>query len=221
MEQKPRKFVSRKRYVASVIIGTIVFLLIFGLSYSLSYLELNRVTGLQAETSYDIFEDRLDYSFFNEPFCSGAAFDQITKDLAFQGRIIDDLENKLGKNDVAVLERKKFYTLVELEHLEFINLLNERCDGNVDTILFFYSNSDPKLDTSEEAGRILGVLHQRRVNLVIYSFDIDLKSELVDKLEAKYNITTSEAPVIVINEETKLEMPVNIQEVEKRLSAFS
>ena len=51
---------------------------------------------------------------------------------------------------------------------------------------------------------------------MIYSFDIDLASELVDKLKKKYNITNS--PVIVINEKTMIEMPVNINEIEKYLN---
>ena len=51
--------------------------------------------------------------------------------------------------------------------------------------------------------------------MIIYSFDVDLDSDLVDKLEKKYNITGS--PVAVINEKAKIELPANIQEIEKHL----
>ena len=60
MEQKVRKFESRKRYLAAIIIGTIAFIIVFAASYALSYFELNRVSGLQTDVSYDIFKDRLD-----------------------------------------------------------------------------------------------------------------------------------------------------------------
>src|SRR3990172_5594780 len=213
--EKPREFSSKKRYVLAFIIGTILFLLIFLISYSISYFEINRVSGLQTDISYNIFEDRLDYSFFNEPVCSAGSFEKISQDLGFQGRIIDDLETKLGKQDKAVLARKKFYTLVELEHLEFVKLINERCDGTVNTILFFYSNNKSEIDISEEAGRILGVVHQRNINLVIYSFDVDLNSDLVNKLKNKYNVADS--PIAVINEKVQVKLPANILEIEKHL----
>ena len=213
MKMEPRDFSSKKRYVAAIIIGTAVFLLVFGLSYSLSYLELKRVSGLQDDSSYAIFEDRLSYSFFNESICAGATLQEVTRDLGFQGRIMDDLERKLGKHDPVVLARKKFYVLVELEHMEFVNLLNERCNGQVNTILFFYSNSESKIEAAEEAGRILGVAHGRNQNLVIYSFDVDLDSEIVKKLKAKYDITGSN--VAVINEAVSLQLPANILEIEE------
>jgi len=212
MEQ--RKFESKNRYMISLIIGTVIFLLIFAVSYSISYFELQRVSNIQVGIGYDIFKDKLDYSFFNEPICDKASFDKVSQDLGFQGRIIDDLERKLGKQNEDVLLRKQFYSLIELEHLEFVKEFNQKCREKVDTILFFYTNNVSELKDSEEAGRILGIIYNRNENLTIYSFDVDLESDLVDKLENKYNIT--ETPSIVINEKTKIRVN-NISEIEKYL----
>ena len=213
MEQ--RKFENKNRYIISLIIGTLVFLLIFAISYSISYFELQRVSNLQTGVGYDIFEDKLDYSFFNINICGTESFEKVSQDLGFQGRIIDDLERKFGKQDEDVLFRKQFYSLIELEHFEFVKTYNAKCGNKIDTILFFYSNNASQIEDSEEAGRILGVAASRNENLIIYSFDVDLDSDLVDKLEKKYNITGS--PVAVINEKAKIELPANIQEIEKHL----
>jgi len=218
MEQKPRAFSSKKRYVAAVIIATIVFLLIFAVSYSLSYLEFQRISNLQTGVGYDLFEDKLDYSFFGSSLCDTTSFEKVSQDLRFQGIIIDDLERKLGKQDENVLLRKKFYSLIEIEHFEFVKAFNGKCSPKIDTILFFYSNNKSKAAQSEEAGKILGVIFSKNKELVIYSFDFDLDSDLVNKMETKYNITGSEVPVIIVNEKTKLDMPSNIQEIEKYLS---
>jgi len=216
MEQ--RQFESRKRYVAAIIIGTIAFIIVFAASYALSYFELQRVSNLQTGVGYDIFEDKLDYSFFGISPCNTSSFEKVSRDLAFQGRIIDDLENKMGKQDSGVLLRKKFYSLIEIEHFDFLKTFNQQCRQKHNTILFFYSNDDSEASASEEAGRILGVVHNRyEKNLTIYSFDIDLASDLVNKLEAKYNVTDSEAPVVIINEKTMVKLPVNIGEIEKHL----
>lgn len=212
MEQ--RKFESKNRYMISLIIGTVIFLLIFAVSYSISYFELQRVSNIQVGIGYDIFKDKLDYSFFNEPICDKASFDKVSQDLGFQGRIIDDLERKLGKQNEDVLLRKQFYALIELEHFEFVKEFNQKCGDKFNTILFFYSNNDSELKESEEAGRILGIVSNRNENLIIYSFDVDLSSDLVDKLENKYSIT--ETPVIVINEKRKMNVG-SISEIEKYL----
>ncbi len=215
MEQKPRAFLSKKRYVIAVIIATIVFLLVFALSYSLSYLEFQRISNLQTGVGYDIFQDKLNYSFFGSSLCNTPSFEKVSQDLGFQGSIIDDLERKLGKQNQNVLLRKKFYSLIEIEHFEFVKAFNEKCSPKVDTILFFYSNNKSKASQSDEAGKILGVISSKHKELVIYSFDFDLNSNLVNEMEAKYNITGSEVPVIVVNEKKKLNMPSNIQEIEK------
>ena len=213
MEQ--RKFESKNRYLISLVIGTLVFLLVFAISYSVSYFELQRVSNLQVGVGYDIFKDKLDYSFFKENICGTESFEKVSQDLGFQGRIIDDLERKFGKQDEDVLLRKQFYSLIELEHFEFVKTYNEKCGNKIDTILFFYSNNASEIEDSEEAGRILGVVSSRNDNLIIYSFDIDLDSDLVDKLEKNYNIT--DPPVAVINEKAKIELPANIQEIERHL----
>ncbi len=212
---KERKIQSKKRYLLAFLIGTAIFILIFSLSYAISYLEFRRISNLQEDLAYDIFEDKLDYSLFDEGICANESFDRVSRDLGFQGRIIDDLERKLGKNNENVLFRKKFYTLIELEHFEFVKLLNERCNLEIQTILFFYSNSDPNLELSEEVGKLLDVVYNRNENLMMYSFDIDLGSYLTEKLKEKYMVDKS--PTLIINEEVKVENPQNISDIEKHL----
>jgi len=211
-----RSVQSKKRYLLAFIIGTLIFVLIFGLSYSLSFLEFQRVSNLQIGTSFQIFEDKLDYSLFNKGVCSKESFERISQDLRFQGKIIDDLEKKLGKQDERVLLRKKFYTLIELEHFEFVNLLNEQCNLGKTTILFFYSNDKKDLDVSEQTGELLNVINKRNENIIIYSFDINLESDLIEKLKIKYQI--EESPTILINEEFIVTNLKDLEIIEKHLN---
>lgn len=213
MEKRP--FSSKKRYVISFIIGTFLFLLVFGLSYSFSYLEFQRVSSLQGMLAYDIFTHKLDYSLFDEGVCGDESFEKVSQDLNFQGRIIDDLEKNLGKGDKDVLFRKKFYTLIELEHFEFIKFLNQKCEFSVQTILFFYSNENKDAEDSEELGRLLGTISQRNQNLMIYSFDVNLDSKLIKNLKTKYRI---EKPnILIINDNITVVDPQNLNDIEKYL----
>ena len=207
-----RKIQSGRRYFWSFVIATVLFVLVIYSSYFFSYVELKRVSNLQEDVAYEIFEDKLDYTLFEKNVCGGEVFEEVSKDLNFQGRIIDDLEKKFGKNNEDVLFQKKFYTLVELEHLEFINILNDQCDLGMATILFFYSNEEKGIEQSEEVGRLLNTVYARNSDsLLIYSFDVNLDSNLISKLKLKYDI--SESPVIVVNEKIKIFNPQNLEEI--------
>ena len=210
-----RAIQSKKRYIFAFLIATFLFVLGFVLSYSFSYLEYQRISSIQGLISYNIFSDKLKYSFFEEEVCSTESFRKISEDLGFQGRIIDDLEQKFGKNDKKVLFRKKFYTLILLEHFEFVNTINEDCKAKVPTILFFYSNEKEIEHDSELLGELLGTAYRRNPELVIYSFDLNLESELIDNLKIKYNVT--EPLTLIINNKDRLVNPTNINEVEDLL----
>ncbi|MFA5174174.1 MAG: hypothetical protein WC438_03255 [Candidatus Pacearchaeota archaeon] len=210
MENRPIQ--SGRRYLLAFIIGTSIFLLGFALTYSISYIEFNRISGLQEETSYQIFKDKLYFSFFEQETCSLSSFEKISTDLRFQGKIIDDLEKKLGKNDARVLSKKRFYSLVELEHFEFVKQMNEKCNSNIPTILFFYSNKDEDIDKSENVGSFLDAMVSNNPKLIVYVFDINLDDDLVKELKTKYNVNSS--PTLIINENTLLMNPRNIAEIE-------
>ena len=211
-----RKFKNKKNYLFAFIIGTFVFIAIFFLTRSLSSIESDRIYSIQGEMAQDIFKDKLIYSFFDEHSCSEESFSQISKDLGYSGKIIDDLEKKLGKDDKNVLEQKKFYTLVLLEHLQFVKDYNDICHTSIPVLLFFYSNQKEKTQETEDMGRILDIIARDYPELVIYSFDVNLNSELITKIMNKYNITDS--PIILVNEHSISGKITNLKEIEKYLN---
>jgi hypothetical protein len=211
-----RKFKNKKNYLLAFIMGTFVFVAIFIFTNSLSSIESNRIYSIQGEMAQDIFKDKLIYSFFEEHPCSGESFSKISKDLGNSGRIIDDLERKLGKDDKNILEQKKFYTLILLEHFEFVKTYNKICNVSTPTILFFYSNKKEDINNNEEMGRILSIVANGHPEVVIYSFDINLDSELIKKLVNKYNVLDS--PTIIVNEKTILGGITSFSSIEKYLN---
>jgi hypothetical protein len=211
MENRPLQ--SKSRYVLAIILATIIFGAGFLIVHSISYVEYLRVSNLQSESSYQIFQDKLKYSFFKENPCSMEDYAGLTNDLTFQGQLINDLETKLGKNDEAVLFRKKFYTLMELEHFEFIRQMNQKCSSNITTMFFFYSNEKSSLDESERVGNLLGVIYNRHPEIKIYSFDMNLDSELMPLLLEKYGVKSS--PTVIINEKIRVTNIENINDIEK------
>jgi len=210
-----RKFQSKSRYIKAFLIATFVFVLGFAMSYGVSYIELSRINDLQQSINYEIFSDKLDYSLFGEDICSIESYNEISKDLGIQGRIIDDLENRFGKEDRTVLFRKEFYTLALIEHFEFVKERNLMCKDFVNTILFFYSNDYEDLQDSEKIGRLLEIIHSKNENVVIYSFDINLRSKLMKQLLNKYGIDKD--GILIINNNQFIDGPRTIEEIESNL----
>ncbi len=210
-----RKIQSWKRYVLAFLIGTFIFINGFFLTYVFSYFEYNRISDLQEKVSYEIFKDKIEFFIFNKNICNSDSFEQISDSLRFQGQMMDRLERKLGKNNKKVLFKKNFYTLVELEHFEFIKQMNEQCNSNISVILFFYSNKDEDVEKSEETGRLLDAIVQRNLNIVIYSFDINLDNDLIRELKQKYDVQISST--VIVNEQEKVESPVNALQIEQYL----
>lgn len=214
-----REFQSKKRYVAAFIIGTILFIIGLLISYSLSYSEFRRISSLHDSLAYSIFEDKLDYSFFNSNLCSNETYMKVFEDLSYQGRIIDDLERKFGKDDESVLFRKKFYSLVEIEHFEFVNTLNQKCHLNISTILFFYSNDEKEIGNSEYVGGLLDYIVDENKNLVVYSFDYNIDSEVVKKLKLKYQV--DKPFTLIVNNNFKIVAPSKVEDVNPYINVTS
>lgn len=211
-----REFSNKKRYLQAAIISVILFFLIIQASYFISYLEFKRVASLQDPISYEIFENKLEYSLFGGDVCAEETHKEISVDLGYQGQLIGQLEEKFGINDERVIFRKKFYTLIQLEHFEFIKIINKECNKSINSILFFYSNEPAELDNSEEMGRLLGSIYQRnKENLVLYSLDLNLGNDIMENLRERYNV--GEEPVIIINEDQRLTKINHISEVEQYL----
>lgn len=211
-----RKIVSKKRYLLALTIATVIFVFIFILAYFIAYFEYQKTIAIQDSLSYKLFQDKLSYTLFNKNVCSNNTYMEISNDLNSQIQIMTQLETRLGKDNPDVIFRKKFYTLVELEHYEFIKTINEKCNKSINTILFFYSNEKEFLDSSEKMGSILSVLYDSNKNkLVIYSIDLNLDSEIVREL--KQNLNIGDIPVIIINDNTKIWKISNINDIEKYL----
>ena len=212
-----RKFQSKKRYIYAFIIATALFILGFLITYSVAYIEYQRVVSLQDPISYEIFKNKMKHSLFNEDICSDNAFIEISEDLRIQGSFISAMESNLGKDNKNVLFRKKFYTLIQLEHFEFVKTINKKCNKNINTILFFYSNNEEQRGQSENIGRQLSVIFQQNQdNLIIYSFDTNLDSEIINLLKEKYDVST---PIkIIVNENESFTTLTNTNQIQPLLN---
>jgi len=119
-------------------------------------------------------------------------FDVQTTDF---GQKIDFLEKNRGREDGAVQSLKREYLLMQMRDYLLVQRINQECPQKISTILFFYTNQDCPECTRQ--GEIGPPLKREMPGVMIYAFDVDLKSAAVQALEKIYGV--GNYPTLVIN----------------------
>jgi len=202
--------ISIKRLIFSFLIATGVFLLIFLLSFGISYLNFQKVASEQQSILYDLLNLNAHDQLVGVS-CTNSSLVPLSKQLNDMSTVIGLLETKMGKNNPSVIESKKLYTAIEIQHFLQVLKYNEFCNASISTALFFYSNVENP-SASETTGYILSTLKAKNPdNLMIYSIDYDLNIPIINILKQKYSI---EGPnTIIINESVKLSNITNINQL--------
>ena len=147
--------------------------------------------------------------------CSSLTLDLVSEKLDYLGDLITTLEVKKGKYDRDVLELKKLYTNLEVRHMFLVNEENKKCASNNTVIMFFYSNSEECKGSVEKDSFIITYLRNKHDSLRVYSYDIDLSSDIISILKKKYSVRGCQT--IVVNGNSTLSNIENSQDFEKFL----
>jgi hypothetical protein len=201
-----------RRIVMAFIIANIIFFAGFYWSYSLYNNKYQSVAIDQEQIRYSLLSLELEKQLLTSS-CNLPDFYSYSKELDNLGSSISLLEEKYGKNDKKVLDQKKIYSMLEIQHFLLIKNYNEKCKSKKNILLFFYSNDKKLVDEAEKMGYILTTFKQKNNDTMIYSFDYNLDSSLIRTLKAKYNVT--QADTVIINEKNKMTNLVNINEIDK------
>lgn len=187
------------RIVASFLLATSAFILLFGLGYYVSYINYQQVSS---ENNL-IQESVNDFERVLENFsCDSSKLIDSSNKLDVVADKLTLLENRFGKKDSRVLEQKKLYSELEKRHFDITSRFNNECDANYLQVLFFYSNrDDAKEYESDRFGFILTTFEREDADrIIIYSYDVDLDSDVVKNLVSKYGVDS--APIVIIGNES-------------------
>jgi hypothetical protein len=186
----------------------------FLIGYSFSYLKYQEISLNQESIKYDLLKIELESNFLE--FCDKNILSRISEDLNEMGSIMAILEERWGKSDERILEQKKRYSLLEVQHFLNIKKFQKSCNESLNVIFLFYSNSGLYIDSGERIGSMLTFIkEQKDEEVMIYSFDYDLDLSTIRVLKEVYNVTSPNT--LVINEKVKLIDPQNIDDIKKHL----
>lgn len=198
---------SKQILFLAFLMAFLIFVTGFLLSYVVVGYKTQYVSELQNQITYDFLYSDIQYDLVENIKCSESFLNEIpTKQLEDVGFSLSLLEERFGKNDERIVPGKKLYTALELKHMMYINDLKKNCDLDLDVVLFFYSNEEKDVVSAEAMGRIIdGAKTEKGSKLMVYSFDYNLDSSLIDYIKREYGI--NKPNLVVVNE--KLYFDVN------------
>lgn len=183
------------RLILALLMATLLYILIFNISYSVSYLTFQKVSS--ANNILKTYNTELE-SYLKEELCGQEVIQKSSEKLDDAGSKLSLLETRFGKQNMQVLEQKKIYTEILNNHKELTGKFVQECNLNTTIIIFVYSNEEKIEKESERIGIILSTLKNKyKEKIMVYSFDYNLNSSVIDELKEKHQIKT--APIIMLN----------------------
>ena len=198
------------RFLAAIIITTLLFLLVFYFSNEIIRNKSVSINEEQQSLYYLFVLEQIKSEFAHT--CNNLSFNELSEELGRMGEYLDIMEKKVGKDNLEEIQyEKEMYSALEIQHFILSKKKNELC-GEVDNplLLFFYSNNQNYLTEAERIGAILTNIKEDNPEVLIYSFDIDLNFNLIDYLRREFNVTETNTVVI---DENKVVSPKNNDEI--------
>jgi len=127
----------------------------FTQQYAVNSFEFERVSNLQEDVFYDFYQLQLSHDLFGADICNAEYLDNLGESLDFQASMFQKFEEEFGKDNEHVIKRKKYYSLLQLSHLNFMKNVDKKCETDYNFIIYFYSNDKKFLDDSERISRLL------------------------------------------------------------------
>lgn len=187
-----------KKYILVLLITIILFITAFLLSRQFSGRKIAQLESIQDTVATDILSSELRFALLERSSCEYFVGDSalLSEELGTFGRRLAFMEEQLGTENKDVRQLKKFYSLLQIKDYLLTLNLGEKCDIDLNTALYFYSDD---CDDCKRQGYILTSLRETYPGLRIYSFDYSLDTPALNTLVSVYGVT-DELPVLVINE---------------------
>ncbi|UZE94003.1 MAG: hypothetical protein IB618_00285 [Candidatus Pacearchaeota archaeon] len=189
---------SLERYLLAIALATLFFIIGILIGSAVTSSKMKSITTTEEDIRLEMLDIELQNALAEYNPCGTYFLYALGERIDNLGTRIIMLENQLGKNDKRVIELKKPYTLLQIQHYLLIRKRIEKCEEDYTIILFFYSNKKENIGESEKQGYILSYLSDKYgyEKIKVYSIDGDLDLGIINSLKELYSINTLPSTVM-------------------------
>lgn len=191
-----------KKYIYTFVITAVVFATAILASNFFSQKKMNEIKNIESRIAVDILASETQFALLEELSCRDIGNTFLSKELAELGEKLSYTEANRGKDDLEVLNLKKYYSLLQIKDFLLYQKVKQRCGspkGVLSPIIYFYSNEDGECDDCQKEGFVLTRLREEYPELRVYSFDYNLDLSALNTLVSIYNIEPN-LPALLIKE---------------------
>jgi|TARA_B100000315_G_C14505173_1_gene554239 hypothetical protein len=188
--------VNYSRITAALSITLLIFFSGFVGGYFLTSGKVSQLTELQNEIyTQSLSLDAL-FDLASENLCDAKGLIPINNQLNELGNKLTIIEEDTSRSLEAQLLAEQYIAL-EVKHFLLINEINQECGKQYSTILYFFSPDRTECSNCAAQGALLTEVKSSTPELMIYSFNWNVDSPVIDRLLLDYDIDT--IPTLVIN----------------------
>lgn len=188
--------VNYSRITAALSITLLIFFSGFVGGYFLTSGKISQLTELQNEIyTQSLSLDAL-FDLASENLCHAEGLIPINNQLNELGNKLTIIEKDTSRSFEAQLLAEQ-YVALEVKHFLLIKDINQECGKKYSTVLYFFSPDRGECSNCAAQGALLTEVKEQMPELMIYSFNWNIDSPVIDRLLLDYDVDT--IPTLVIN----------------------
>jgi len=188
--------VNYSRITAALSITLLIFFSGFVGGYFLTSGKISQLTELQNEIyTQSLSLDAL-FDLASENLCDTKGLIPINNQLNELGNKLTIIEKDTSRSFEAQLLAEQ-YVALEVKHFLLIKDINQECGKKYSTVLYFFSPDRGECSNCAAQGALLTEVKEQMPELMIYSFNWNIDSPVIDRLLLDYDVDT--IPTLVIN----------------------
>ena len=188
--------VNYSRITAALSITLLIFFSGFVGGYFLTSGKISQLTELQNEIyTQSLSLDAL-FDLASENLCDAEGLIPINNQLNELGNKLTIIEEDTSRSFEAQLLAEQ-YVALEVKHFLLIKDINQECGKKYSTVLYFFSPDRGECSNCVAQGALLTEVKTQMPELMIYSFNWNIDSPVIDRLLSDYDVDT--IPTLIIN----------------------
>lgn len=188
-----------KKYLIVFLITVFIFATAFYLSNNLNDKKLEEIRQIEDTISIDILSLETQFDLFEQLSCENVTDSILSKELGELASRIEYGENNFDSLSEELVGLKKYYSLLQIKDFLLMQKARERCDLNIESIIYFYGRED--CDDCRKQGYVLTDVRKDYPEIRVYSFDYYLDVSAIEAIKSIYKIDEN-LPALIINGKT-------------------
>lgn len=190
--------INKKKYIIIFAITSGLFASVFLLVNFLDSTKRESISDLQRTITVDLIANETQFDLLKNAPCKAIEGESVlSRQMSELGRKLVYAEKTQGVDNKEVLELKKYYSLLEVKDYLLSQEVAQKCDIQIESIIYFYENN---CEDCDKQGYVLTELKRLYPWLRIYSFDRGLDFSIVKTFANLYDLS-EKAPIIIIDGE--------------------